>query len=78
MKHKLELYYFPECPFCQKVLNVLKELNLDIPLKNIHQDKNYLLKLESDTGSRMVPCLYINDKPMKESDDIIKWLKKHY
>ncbi len=77
MKMKLDLYYFDSCPFCQIVLKVIKELNLLVHLKNIHEDERNLLKLYSDTGRRTVPCLYIDGVPLFESLDIIEWLRKN-
>lgn len=75
---KLELYYFPQCPYCQKVLRAMEQLNLsDISLKNIKEDSQALEKLRSDTGRQTVPCLYINNKPMHESDDIVNWLTQN-
>jgi len=74
---KLDLYYFDSCPYCQIVLKVIKELNLLVDLKNIHEDEANLLKLYSDTGRRTVPCLYIDDVPLFESLDIIDWLRKN-
>lgn len=74
----LVLYYFDSCPFCQKVLKVIRELNIQVDLKNIHKDPQHMEKLMEDTGRKTVPCLYINDKPMHESSEIVKWLKEHY
>ncbi|MFI5389898.1 MAG: glutaredoxin family protein [Bacteriovoracales bacterium] len=74
---KLDLYYFDSCPFCQIVLKVIKELNLLVDLKNIHEDERNLLKLYKDTGRRTVPCLYIDGVPLFESLDIIEWLRKN-
>lgn len=76
---KLDLYYFPECPYCQKVLLAIDELSLNnfISLLNIREDRSALEKLVKDTGRRTVPCLYIDDNPMHESDDIVYWLRKN-
>ncbi|MCB9092815.1 MAG: glutathione S-transferase N-terminal domain-containing protein [Halobacteriovoraceae bacterium] len=78
MSYKLELYYFEQCPFCQVVLEKIQRLGLkDIVFKNTLENRDYSNKLYQDTGRRTVPCLYINDKPMHESSDIIAWLEKH-
>lgn len=29
----------------------------------------------NDTGRRTVPCLYIDNQPMFESQDIMEWLR---
>lgn len=78
MKFKCELYYFESCPYCQKVLMALDELKLSITLHDILSNEEAREKLLKDTGRSTVPCLYINDKPMHESDDIVQWLKEHH
>ncbi|MDD0852670.1 glutathione S-transferase N-terminal domain-containing protein [Halobacteriovorax sp. GB3] len=74
---KLELFYFDSCPFCQIVLQAIKELNIKVDYKDIFSDQQNLERLVSDTGRRTVPCLYIDNKPMHESSDIIQWLKSN-
>lgn len=73
----LKLYYFEGCPYCQKVLKFIDKHNINIKLKNIHKDKNAKLELINVGGKNQVPCLFINDKPLYESDEIIKWLKNN-
>lgn len=75
---KLELYYFTQCPFCQKVLRKIDELGLkSIVFKNTLENSDFANKLKADTGRGTVPCLYIDGKPMHESDDINDWLEKN-
>jgi glutaredoxin 3 len=74
---KLELFFFPSCPYCQIVVEVIEELELDVSYKNINKDPLSLQKLTLDTGRRTVPCLYIDNKPMHESQDIIRWLRSN-
>ncbi|MGB0454100.1 MAG: glutaredoxin family protein [Bacteriovoracaceae bacterium] len=71
---KLDYYFFPSCPFCQRVLVVIQEHQVKVEYKDIMQDRAALDKLVSDTGRRTVPCLYIDGNPMHESADIIDWL----
>lgn len=73
----LELYFFESCPFCQKVLRVINELNIKIDLLNIRENPDHAEKLVQDTGRRTVPCLYIDGAPMHESDDINNWLREN-
>jgi glutaredoxin len=71
----LELYYFDECPYCQRVLKAMDEMKISLTLKNTRTDsKNREFHLKT-TGKTQVPCLYIDGKPMFESMDIINWLK---
>jgi glutaredoxin len=76
---KLELYYFPECPYCQIVLSALKETGLEpkISFHNTRENPADRQKLINDTGRSQVPCLYIDGQPMHESRDIANWLKNY-
>lgn len=76
---KLELYYFPSCPYCQIVLSAIRETGLkdQVVLKNIHADPADREKLIKDTGRGTVPCLYIDGKPMHESAEIAAWLHSY-
>ena len=75
---KLELYYFPACPYCYIVLQKIEELSLNITLKDIHEDQNAREYLYNITGRYTVPGLFINDKPIHESLLIIKWLEENF
>lgn len=75
---KLELYYFDACPYCQRVMNYIKETNRkDIVYKDIHADKEAYQTLLEKGGMDQVPCLMIDDKALYESLDIIEWLKNN-
>lgn len=73
----LELYYFTACPFCQKVLRYLKKNDITVALKNIHKDKEAYHTLLEVGGSTQVPCLFIDGKPLYESNDIVAWLEEN-
>lgn len=75
---QLDYYFFPQCPYCARVQKVIDQYKIKVNYFNIHQDNNALTKLFNDTGTKMVPCLYINGKPMHESADIITWLQQHF
>lgn len=78
MSHpRLELFYYDSCPFCQIVLEVIDDLSLAVEMRDITKSKEQLNRLVSDTGRRTVPCMYIDNKPMFESQDIIRWLKQN-
>ena len=80
MSETLELYYYPECPYCQKVLRVLDELDVAdaIALKNIHADDAARRTLVSVGGKQQVPCLFIEGAPLYESDDIVDWIRGRF
>jgi glutaredoxin len=72
----LQLYYFPECPYCQKVLKFIERAKISVQLKNIQENVQDLEILIKIGGKKQVPCLFIDGKPLYESDDIINWLKR--
>ncbi len=72
---KLDFFYYDSCPFCQRVMNVINQLKVKVEYKDILSNTEILEKLVNDTGRRTVPCLYIDDKPMHESADIMNWLQ---
>lgn len=72
-KPALTLYYVPWCYYCHKVINYLKRINKQIPLKDI-QDPGNREELITIGGMSQVPCLVIGDEALYESSDIIAWL----
>ncbi len=77
MTDQLTLYISSTCPFCFKVLDVINHYNIDIPTKNIYEDDAAYTKLVTIGGKSQVPCLFINDKALYESDDIITYINEH-
>lgn len=75
MTHELELFMKPTCPYCIKVMNFMSENNITIPLRDIVADESAAETLVAIGGKRQVPCLFIDGKPLYESDDIIEWLR---
>ena len=80
MSTSLELYYYPDCPYCQKVLRELDGLGAAdaIVLKNIHADDSARQTLIAVGGKQQVPCLFIDGAPLYESDDIVRWLRGQF
>lgn len=76
---KLELFYFPECPYCCYVLDAIERLDIKdyITLLNTRSTPKNAERLIHDTGRKTVPCLFIDNKPMHESRDIVRWLESH-
>ncbi len=73
---KLELYYYEQCPFCQRVLQKINELGLadKIEFKNTLENPENRNYHQQTTGRTTVPCLYVDGNPMFESADINNWL----
>ncbi|KXB71595.1 MULTISPECIES: glutaredoxin family protein [Peptoniphilus] len=75
---KLTLYVGTVCPFCKKVEAFMEDAGIDsVEIKNIDQDKEAREYLIEKGGKKQVPCLFIGDKPLYESLDIIKYLKEN-
>ena len=49
----------------------------DIVCRDIIESEEAAKQLVSVGGKRQVPCLFIDGKPMYESQDIINWLEAH-
>lgn len=71
---ELKLYYTESCPYCHKVKTFAESNNIDLIYKNIAEDQKNQEELLSIGGKTQVPCLFIDGKPLYESDDIIAWL----
>ena len=71
----LALYYRENCPFCKKIFSFLKNLGRTIPCNNLDQNPKAEQDLLNIGGNIQVPCLFIDGKPLYESEAIIAWLK---
>ncbi|MCH9617042.1 MAG: 6-phospho-beta-galactosidase [Chlamydiia bacterium] len=71
---EMVLYVKKSCPYCVKVLDFLEKNHIKITVKDAAEQENreYLLKNAHKT---QVPCLFIKDEPMFESDDIISFIR---
>lgn len=79
----LALYYFPTCPFCQRVLATIDDLGIDVDLRDIHAQGQYRDELIAARQRPTVPVLLItsagrDERWMPESLDIIAYLEKTY
>lgn len=76
---KLELYMTYSCPFSLKVINFIKKNNLKdkVEFKEIDMEKKNKETLEQVGGKVQIPCLFIDGKPLYESDDIISYLQEN-
>lgn len=74
----LKLYYFESCPYCQIVLEFIDNHDLEIEQVDIHENPSEGKWLRETTGKGQVPCLFIDEKPMWESRDIIAYLAANH
>ena len=77
LMENLKLYVMETWPYCQKVVNFLKENNLEVDLLDIDKEARLKDELKNVGGKVQVPMLLVEGKPLYESDDIIEWFKKH-
>ena len=75
--HELVLYVMTGCPYCIKVKGFLADNGVTIPERNISTDAVAEQTLIAIGGKRQVPCLFIDEKPLYESSDIIAWVQKN-
>ena len=75
----LTLYVKTGCPFCQKVLDTAKELNIELRLKNV-VDAGVADELIARGGKRREPYLVDDARgvEMYESADIATYLREKY
>lgn len=76
-KEDLVLYVKPGCPYCHKVEAYMEQHHLELAEKDIVHDPDACDELVRVGGKQQVPCLFIDGKPMYESDDIIEYLAAH-
>jgi glutaredoxin len=74
----LELYKFDRCPYCQVVFRAVDKLALPVRYRDIDQDDDAARKLVEVGGMDQVPCLFIDGKPLYESEDIVAFLEKNF
>ncbi len=74
----LVLYMKPTCPYCRKVMTFMSRHEISIPMRDVSIDRSASEELERVGGMAQVPCLFIDGKPMYESDDIIAYLDETF
>ena len=74
------LYFYEDCEYSQVVLNTITNLKIKdkFTYKDIRVNTNYAKELTELTGNETVPCLVTDDGPMKEANDIRKYLVSHF
>jgi glutaredoxin len=75
---KLELFLKETCPFCCKVMSeIYASGRTDVKTFDVDTDPANYNRLVNEGGKYQVPCLFIDGKPMYESDDIVTWLRQN-
>ncbi len=77
---KLALYYYPECPYCQRVLKAIADTGTEVELRHIWDEPQHRTDLQAARGRTTVPVLRITgsdgDRWMPESADIVRYLQE--
>eukprot|EP00252_Welwitschia_mirabilis_P024991 TRINITY_DN764_c0_g1_i1.p1 TRINITY_DN764_c0_g1~~TRINITY_DN764_c0_g1_i1.p1 ORF type:complete len:321 (-),score=56.13 TRINITY_DN764_c0_g1_i1:89-1051(-) len=77
----IEIYEFESCPFCRKVREMVSILDIDVLFYPCPRNgPNFRPKVKEMGGKQLFPYMVDPNKgiSMYESDDIIKYLAKHY
>ncbi len=74
------LYVRDYCMFCNRVIRRIGQLDLDIEVRNIWQNREHEQELNTATGRSRVPVLAIRNQQnatewMAESANIIRYLE---
>ena len=73
-----QLFKTDLCGFCYRVRSFLEQNNIEVPLRDINQDRDAFRELLEATNRTMVPCLRIQRGDevewMHESMDIMQYL----
>ena len=74
------LYQFEQCPFCAKVRNKLKEMNLRYEKINVSYDREDPVRKEllEKSGVATVPVIMVGGKYIGDSAEIIKYLEDNF
>lgn len=74
---ELKLYYLPTCFYCQKVLSFMNENGIIIETHATTESANRDFLLNKG-GKNQVPCLFIGESALYESDSIIAYLSERF
>ena len=78
----LSLYHFEGCPFCLITRNAIRKNRLNVQLRDIQLETEYLDDLVIHGGKPQVPCLLIEKEGERsqwlyESNEIIQFLDSY-
>ena len=73
---ELDLFYKDDCGFCASVLNTINNLKIQdkVNLKNVQEEVEFEKELVIECGDSQVPTLFIDGSPMRESEEIKRFL----
>jgi glutaredoxin len=65
------------CGYCERVVRAIDKLGLEVERIDTRADAQAARDHRTKTGRSTVPCLYIDEIPLFESDDIMDWLEAY-
>ena len=75
----LALYVTPLCGFCHYVMSAIRQLGLEVEIRDITANRDYLVALYHARGRTTVPVLRITtpqgEQWLPESRDIVRYLQ---
>ncbi len=79
----LTLYHTESCWYCAHVRQVIHQLGIEIPLRDVSRSPQWRAELIEGGGKGQVPCLRIEHADrrvewMYESADIVRHLRTHF
>jgi glutathione S-transferase len=79
----LALYQTAFCPYCERVRGALRQLDVEIELRDLGAKAAWRRELLEATGRATVPCLRIERDGgevewMHESEDIVAYLAQRF
>ena len=76
----MDLYFYKNCEYCQTVFETIAKLKITdkFTFKDIRKNPDCAKELIDLTGNVSVPCLINEQGPMKEANDIRKYLVSHF
>ncbi len=76
----LKLYIKNTCPFCHRVMQMADNMGIELEIRDVSENEEFLEELLSIGKKKQVPFLVDDDKntSMYESSDIIDYLRDNY
>jgi len=68
-EQKLSLYQYDSCPFCARVRDVVRDLGIDLEIRDVHNEAGRAEELQQAMGRPTVPVLRI-----EQPDGGVRWL----
>ncbi|HSW77066.1 MAG TPA: glutaredoxin domain-containing protein [Candidatus Saccharimonadales bacterium] len=70
----VEIFYKPECIYCQKAKELLNHYRIPYTAYDVHNKHHYDMMLKRSHGRKTVPQIFINHKHLGGYDDLSKIL----